>query len=58
MKAAEIITLADALAAAARYFAAERAAVEVEFAMPWGSVWIGRDGQAYDHPRGDKAPRA
>jgi len=44
-------TLAEAVVVAMRTFAAEPSAIEVEIAMVFGSVWIGRDGEIYDRPR-------
>lgn len=44
-------SLNDAIAMAAKFFADEPAALEVEVTMVFGQVWIGRDLQAFDHPR-------
>ena len=48
-------SLNEIRAAAAKFFAAEPAAVEVEFALVLPSVtmavWVGRDGEIFDHPR-------
>ena len=46
-----ITTLAEARQIAASVFALQAAAVEVEIAMVFGSVWIGRDMKIYDKPR-------
>lgn len=44
-------TLAEAREIARKVFASQDAAVEVEIAMTFGSVWIGRDMEIYDKPR-------
>ena len=46
-----IKTLNEAIEIAAATFAAESACVEVEIAMFFGPIWIGRDLQVFDHPR-------
>ena len=44
-------TLAEAREIAARVFASQAAAVEVEITMIFGSVWVDRDMEIYDRPR-------
>ena len=46
-----VTSLKQAVDIAEKFFAAESAAVEVEIAMVFGPIWIGRDLVAYDHPR-------
>jgi len=48
-------SLNEIRAAAAKFFAAEPSAVEVEYALVLPgvtlAVWVGRDGEVFDHPR-------
>lgn len=48
---ATVKTLAEAREIASKIFARESAALEVEISMSFGSVWVGRDLEIYDHPR-------